>query len=161
MTKIKFRKSNIIISIILCLLGISFFVYLLMKEDFIIQLISVLWISIILYILYIRYRQLTRANSGTSGLEMNDKGILNSTLSSPLFLSWKEIESFKSGFYRSNHIFIKPKNLEKYKDKNKLIRLIKSIFSPKPDILMIDTDVLETGKKKLFVLLNNKLRENR
>lgn len=92
---------------------------------------------------------------------MNDKGILNSTLSNPLFLSWKEIEGFEYGFYRSNHIFIKPKDLEKYKDKNKLLRLIKSVLSPKPDILTIDTDVLETGKKELLVILNQKLRENK
>ncbi len=161
MNEIRFRKSNIVISIILCLLGISFFVYLWMNEDFIVQVISVFGASVVLYILSIRYRQLVTANKGTPGLEINDKGILNSTLSNPLFLSWKEIESFEYGLYKSNHIFINPKNLEKYKDKNKLIRLIKSIFSPKPDALTIDTDVLETGKKELLVLLNTILRENR
>lgn len=161
MNEIRFRKSNIVISIILCLLGISFFVYLWMNEDFIVQVISVFGVSVVLYILSIRYRQLVTANKGTPGLEINDKGILNSTLSNPLFLSWKEIESFEYGLYKSNHIFINPKNLEKYKDKNKLIRLIKSIFSPKSDALTIDTDVLETGKKELLVLLNTRLRENR
>lgn len=161
MTAIKFRKSNIIISIILCLLGVSFFIYLMMNEDFIIQIISVFWISIILYILSVRYSQLVTANKGIPGLEMNDKGIFNATVSKPLFVSWEEIESFEYGFYKSNHIFINPKDPEKYKNKNKLIRLIKSIFSPKPDALTIDTDVLETGKKELLILLNAVLRENR
>lgn len=159
MTEIKFRKSNIIISIILCLLGISFFVYLLIKEDVIVKVISVIWIGIILYILSIRIRQLTVTRKGIPGLEINDKGILNSTVSEALFISWKDIESFHSGFYKNAQIFINPKDPERYKDKNKLIQLIKSLFSPKPDALTIDTDVLETGKKELLELLNNKLRE--
>ncbi|WP_336958454.1 STM3941 family protein [Chryseobacterium contaminans] len=161
MTEIKFRKGNIIISIVLCLLGISFFVYLLINEDTIIKVISVFWISIILYILSIRLRQLSIANKQTPGLEINDKGILNSTVSKALFISWKDIESFHSGFYKSAQIFIHPKDPEKYTDKSKLLQLIKSIFSPKSDVLTIDTDVLETGKKELLILLNNKLQENR
>ncbi|WP_045500074.1 STM3941 family protein [Chryseobacterium sp. StRB126] len=162
MAEIKFRKSNIIISIILCLLGFFFFVYLLLTQYFVVKIISILWVFIVLYIIFIKYRQLVKVNKGIPGLEISNKGITNHTSLQSVFIDWNDIESFQAGFYRTTNIFIHSKDPAKYKDQwmNNPLQLIGSFFSSKPESLWIDTETLDIEKKELLVLLNHKLREN-
>lgn len=163
MIEVRFKKSNIRFSMLLCVLGLSFFLYLLISQDFMVKIISVLWLVLISYFLFIRYRQLNIANKGIAGLEVNEEGIINRTPLHPIHLNWYDIESFQTGFYRTSNLFINPKDLEQYKDKRMVgfLQLIRNIFSPKPEPLWIDTDVLDIEKKELLKLLNGKLREKK
>lgn len=162
MIEIKFKKNNILFSLYLSILGLAVSVYVLFHLSLIVQLISVFWIAVIAHVIYTKSQQLTKAKKGMPALEINDHGITNNTSPQPIYLRWGEITSFQTGFYRNNNILINPKDPEKYRNKemNQFFQIIGSIFSSKPEVLWIDTDVLNIKKDELLRLLNRKLYKN-
>lgn len=162
MINIKFKKNNILFSLYLSILGLVASVYILFHLNVIVQLISVFWIAVIAHVIYTKYQQLTKAKKGISALEINDHGITNNTSPQSVYLRWGDITSFQTGFYRNNNILINPKEPEKYRneEKNHFFQIIGRIFSSKPEVLWIDTDVLNIKKDELLNLLNRKLYKN-
>lgn len=83
-----------------------------------------------------------------------------------IFIPWNEIKQFKTGFYRTNCIYIEPKNLEKYKaikikDYVDVIRYLNSFTTVNADLLWIEIDMMDIKKEKLMYLLNKEFQKHK
>lgn len=165
MIRIEFKKSEIIISIILCFLGIAFLMYSLFFSSNMPKAIAIFLILVILHIIYCRLIQLNLCLKHIPALQLDDEGITNHTNLVTKLVRWNEIVDFKTGYYRTNSIYINPKNPELHKVKTvndyiSFIRYVESFFMAKPDLLWIDSDVLTIKKLELLNLLNRALKNN-
>lgn len=154
------------ISIILCLSGLVFSVFVLLKSDLSIQLIATLWMVIIIIILLERIAQLRNSRKGISALKIDEHGITNHTVLKATFIPWHEINDFQAGFYRTRSIFIDVKNRAKYSSTKirgyqSLIGYLHNLTTTKPDLLWIDTDILDLKREALLSLLKMKQQEQK
>lgn len=165
MIKIQFKKSKIIISVILCFFGIALLTYLFLFSHLIPKAIAVFLIIVIIQILFGRFRLLNLCLKQIPALIIGKEGITNQTNSETKFIAWDEIIDFRTGYYRTNSIYINPKNLEIHKNIKvtnyiSLVRYVSSFFTDKPASLWIDIEVVAIKKKELLNLLNKELNDN-
>lgn len=163
---IKFKTREIMISIILCLSGLAFSVFVLLTTYLSVRLIFILWIVVIGLILLERVAQLRISRKGIAALKLDEYGVTNHTVLKEIFIPWDEINDFQAGFYRTRSIFIDVKTPVKYRttkieDYRSLIGYLHNLTTTKSDLLWIDTDLLNIKKEDLLSLLKMKLREQK
>lgn len=159
MIEIKFKTGRIMISFILCFIAaILVLLYLIFDRASISEklIISPFLITVI-YVLIFRFKQLLNSYSRENkvALQISDWGIINKTQHRNRSIRWNEISEFKVGYYRTHQIYMKPKHPENYPRK----KYFGLYFSSKPDILWIDSDILDIKREKLLNILNQKLNE--
>lgn len=159
MIEIKFKTGGILISVILCFIAVILvLIYLIFDRASILQkLIICPFLITVIYVLIFRFKQLLKSYSkeNTVALQINDWGIINNTQHRNRSIRWNEISEFNVGYYRTQQIYIKPKHPENYPRK----KYFGLYFSSKPDILWIDSDILDIKREKLLNMLNQKLNE--
>ncbi|MEO5909440.1 MAG: STM3941 family protein [Pelobium sp.] len=165
MIRIEFKKSEIIISIILCFLGIAFLMYLFFFTSYTPKAIAFFLMLVIFHVIFLRLIQLNLCLKHIPALRIDDEGIINHTNLESKLVRWNEIVDFKTGYYRTNSIYINPKNPALYQVKTVInyisfVRYVGSFFRDKPDLLWIDIDVLAIKKPELLNLLNRALKNN-
>lgn len=156
MLEIKFKKGEILLSIVLRLSAIAFIIYFMYNEGYILmRFLGIPFLLGIIWVLRLRINQvLKNYNSNNySALKIDEKGIFNNTLINNFFIEWKEIAEFKTGYFSHRQIFIEPKNPTKYPIK----KYFGIAFSSKADMLWIDSDVIDMNRQELLQILNNKL----
>lgn len=157
MLEVKFKKSEIIFSIILCLLGLTFSIFFLFRSYLPVKIICIIWAPVILIILSERISQLKRSRSQNFALKFDEKGITNATVLNGIFIPWDEIKAFQTGFYRTRSIFIDVDNPARYKttkvkDYMSLIGYLNDLTGIKPYLLWIDIEILNITKDELMAL---------
>jgi len=156
--EISFKKSNIIISILLCVLGLVASIFLLFHTYLPAKIICLAGIILLLVILSERILQLKKAIKGEVALKLSKEGLINFTLVQNVSIPWNEIEDFHTDFYRTNSILVNVSNHAQYKttaikDYVSLISYLNDMFSSKPYLLWIDVDVLDIKKAELMAIL--------
>lgn len=156
--EISFKKSNIIFSIVLCLLGLALSIFFLFQSYLPVKIICLIWIILMLIILSERIIQFNKAIKGKAALKLDDDGLNNYTLIKPVSISWNEIEGFRTGLYRTNSILINVISPVQYKTRTikdfvSLIAYLNNVFSSNPYLLWIDIDVLNITKADLLAIL--------
>ncbi|WP_412467873.1 STM3941 family protein [Pedobacter sp. KLB.chiD] len=159
--EIGFKKSNIIFSIALCLLGKVFSVFLLFQSYLPVKIICLIWMMLILIILSERILQLNQAIKEKVALKLDGEGLTNFTPIKTVCIPWNEIEGFQTGLYRTNSISIKVSNPARHKtttikDYVSLIAYLNDLFSSRPYLLWIDMDVLNIKKTELLAILHKR-----
>jgi len=156
--EISFKKSNIIISILLCVLGLGASIFLLFHTYLPAKIICLAGIILLLVILSERILQLKKSIKGEVALKLSKEGLINFTLVQTVSIPWNEIEDFHTGFYRTNSILVNVSKPAQYKttaikDYVSLISYLNDMFSSKPYLLWIDADVLDIKKAELMSIL--------
>lgn len=156
--EISFKKSNIIISILLCVLGLGASIFLLFHAYLPDKIICLAGIILLLVILSERILQLKKSIKGELALNLTKEGLINFTLVKTVSIPWNEIEDFHTGFYRTNSILVNVSNPAQYKttaikDYFSLIACLNDMFSSKPYLLWIDIDMLNIKKAELMAIL--------
>lgn len=88
-------------------------------------------------------------------LKIDELGIVNNTQSKSYFISWNEISAFEIGHYRTRQIYMKPISVDNYPRK----KYFGLYFTSKPEILWIDSDMLDIKREELLKILNKKLMQ--
>lgn len=86
-------------------------------------------------------------------LKIDEFGIENSTQAKGYFISWGEISAFEIGHFRIRQIYIKPISIDNYPRK----KYFGLYFTSKPELLWIDSDMLDIKRDELIDILNKKL----
>ena len=162
MTIVKYKKTELIISIILCGTGILIALGALFYASLSYKIVAMIWFVIIFHLLIFSLKQFSQFKNGIPAIIIDENGITNNTSVKTIFIPWSDIKQFKTGFYRTNSIYIEPKNLDKYKpvkikDYLDVIRYINSFTTVNADLLWIEIDMMDIKKEKLMYLLNDKL----
>jgi len=163
MIKIDFDKGKIIVSMALCFLAAVIALYAWLYKDLIFKLASTIWVLVAGRVFYLRIQQLNRYRKGIAALTIDHDSLLNNSALEPQQIPWTDIDSFITGLYRTNSIFIKlndSSSLRKEKT-NSLIHLLSFIdrnLSTKPGSLWIDIDVINIREQDLMSLLKQKLK---
>lgn len=167
MVDIQFKKSNIMTGIFLCIAFIVLLLFIFYTSSNSYAPILIFLICITLHILYFhKIKFWIDHKNGRPGLSIEEQGILNNTADTSIFIPWEEIQSFESGFFRTqNQIFIKVRNEKKYDQVKRTTYLtalnkIGRLFRSKPDLLWIDVDVLAISEQQLLTLLRSRLAKN-
>lgn len=154
--EIKFKRSAFTTSIILCVVAILFCSYLIYKEYNISERI-VLSLPLIatVFVLIFRLKQLYKIYSSGNNfaLKIDEFGIENNTQDKSYFISWSEISAFEIGHFRIRQIYIKPLSIDNYPRK----KYFGLYFTSKPELLWIDSDMIDIKQDELIHILNNKL----
>ncbi|MFF5379923.1 STM3941 family protein [Pedobacter suwonensis] len=156
--EISFKKSNIIISILLCVLGLGASIFLLFHAYLPAKIICLAGIILLLVILSERILQLKKSIKGEVALKLSKEGLINFMLVKTVSIPWNEIEDFHTGFYRTDSILVIVSNPAQYKttaikDYVSLIAYLNDIFSSKPYLLWIDIDMLDIKQAELLEIL--------
>lgn len=157
MIEIKFKKSELITSIVLCVAAIIFItVYVVYDTKAHLQKILVIPFLIgVLLLLRTRLINLFKCNDtlNNAALIVDQFGITNHTLSKSVSIAWSEISAFKVGFFRTRQIYIQPKHPEKYPRK----KYFGLYFTSKPSMLWIDSVILDMKREEVLRILNSYL----
>lgn len=86
-------------------------------------------------------------------LKIDEFGIENNTLAKSYFISWSEISAFEIGHFRIRQIYIKPISIDNYPRK----KYFGFYFTSKPELLWIDSDMIDIKRDELINILNRKL----
>lgn len=158
--EVRFKKRDIIFSIVLCILGLSLSIFFLAHSYFPVKIICLIWIILVLILLSERILQLDKALKGKVALKLTEEGLSNYTALKTMNIPWNKIEGFQTGFYRTNSISINVSNLAPYrttKIKNyaSLLAYLNDTLSSKPYLLWIDIDMLDIKKSELLAILQH------
>lgn len=156
MFKINFKRSALNTSIILCVGVIFICSYVIYKEYSIPERIALsLFLIAIVYVLALRLKQLYKIYSSGNNvaLKIDEFGIENNTQAKSYFISWNKISAFEIGHFRTREIYIKPISIDHYPRK----KYFGLYFTSKPEILWIDSDMLDIKRDQLINILNSKL----
>ena len=156
MIEIKFKRSAFTTSIILCVVSILFCSYLIYTEYNIPAKIALsLFLGVIIFVLIFRSKQLYKiySSGNKTALKIDKPGIVNNTQAKSYFISWSEISAFEIGHFRTREIYIKPISIDNYPRK----KYFGLYFTSKPELLWIDSDMLDIKRDELISILNEKL----
>lgn len=156
MIEIKFRRSAFTTSIIICVVAILFCSYLIyigynIPEKTALSLFIVATIFVLIFRLKQTYKIYSSGNK--TALKIDELGIVNNTQSKSYFISWNEISAFEVGHFRTREIYIKPISIENYPRK----KYFGLHFTSKPELLWIDSEMIDIKRDELINILNSKL----
>lgn len=155
---INFKRSAFVSNIILCVGAILFCSYLIyaeynIPEKIVLSLFLVVTVFVLIFRLKQSYKMYSSGNN--VALKIDELGIVNHTQSKSYFISWNEISAFEIGHYRTRQIYMKPISVDNYPRK----KYFGLYFTSKPEILWIDSDILDIKREELLNILNKKLMQ--
>lgn len=93
------------------------------------------------------------SSTNNTALKIDETGIENNTQSKSHFISWNEISAFEIGHFRTREIYIKPISFDNYPRK----KYFGLYFTSKPELLWIDSEMIDIKRDELINILNRKL----
>ncbi|KFC18907.1 STM3941 family protein [Epilithonimonas lactis] len=156
MIEINFKRSAFNTSISLFVGAILICSYLIYKEYNIPERIALsLFLIATVFVLIFRLKQLHKLYSSGNNvaLKIDEFGIENNTQAKSYFISWSEISAFEIGHFRTRQIYIKPINPNHFPRK----KYFGFYFTSKPELLWIDSDMIDIKRDELINILNREL----